>query len=148
MDAVARHPHRTSNELGGAMKGRVLAVDPGEVRTGVAVSDPTRTIARPLRVIRARSRRELAQEITRCAEEEGAAQVIVGVAYGPRGEIGPQARRAMRLVDELQALSDLEILTWDESLSTQDAANQGSKRAPLDARAAAHILQEYLNARG
>ncbi len=128
------------------MKGRVLAVDPGEVRTGVAVSDPTRTIARPLKVIQARSRHALAQEITRCADEEGAAQVIVGVAYGLEGEIGPQARRAMRLVDELQALSDLEILLWDESLSTQDAATRGGKRARLDARAAAHILQEYLNA--
>lgn len=123
-----------------------MAVDPGEARTGIAVSDPTQTIARPLKVIQAQSRQELAQEITRCALEEGASRVVVGVAYGSGSEVGPQARRAMRLISHLRALSDIEIVTWDESLSSQDAANRGSSRTPLDARAAAVILQEYLNA--
>jgi putative Holliday junction resolvase len=128
------------------MKGRVLAVDPGEVRTGIAVSDPTWTIARPLKVIRERSREKLAQEITRCAIEEGAVRVVVGVAYGPESEIGHQARRAMRLVHRLRALGDLEVVTWDESLSSHDAVGRGDRDTPLDARAAALILQEYLNA--
>jgi putative Holliday junction resolvase len=128
------------------MKTRILGVDPGSVRTGVAVSDPTRTIARPLKVIREQARQRLAEEILRCAQEEGAAIVVVGVALNLEGEVGHQARQALRLVDALQGAGDLEIHTWDESFSTQDASMAGSGRAPEDARAAALILQEYLDA--
>lgn len=128
------------------MMGRVMGVDPGGARTGVAVSDPTRTIARPLTVIQEQARQIVAAEILRCAEEEGVAVIVVGVALNLEGEVGPQARQALRLVEVLRAKSDLMIITRDESFSTQDAGRTGGAKAPEDARAAALILQEYLDA--
>jgi putative Holliday junction resolvase len=123
---------------------RVMAVDPGEVRIGLAISDPTGTIARPLKVIRHTARREDAEAILAEAEAQEASTIVVGLALDMEGKIGPQARRAMRLVEMLRSLSNLEIDAWDESGSTQAA---GRRDADLDARAAAVILQEYLDDR-
>lgn len=125
------------------MRTRILAVDPGEVRIGLAISDPTGTIARPLKVITHTARKRDAETILAEAEAQEAAAIVVGLALDMEGEIGPQARRAMRLVEVLRSLTELPVITWDESGSTQ-AASQG--HAELDARAAAVILQEYLNA--
>jgi putative Holliday junction resolvase len=125
---------------------RILAVDPGLARIGLAISDPTGTIARPLTVIKHNSRQRDAATILEVATEQGAEKVVVGVALDQNGEVGPQARMALRLVEILRAEGNLEIDTWDESGSTQ-AAQRGRKRDPmLDARAAAVILQEYLDA--
>ena len=124
---------------------RVLAVDPGNVRIGLAISDPTGTIARPLSILRHTSRHEDAIAILKTAAEYEAALIVVGVALDLEGEVGPQARRALRLVDVLSEEGDLPVTTWDESGSTQ-AAKRGPRRAKrLDARAAAVILQEYLD---
>jgi len=125
------------------MSERVLAVDPGEVRIGLAVSDPTCLIARPLKVIRHASRQLDAEAILAEAVSQGAGTIVVGIALDMEGEIGPQARRALRLVEVLRSLSDLLVTTWDESGSTLAA---GKRDALVDARAAAVILQEYLNA--
>jgi putative Holliday junction resolvase len=123
---------------------RILAVDPGEVRIGLAISDLTGTIARPLKVIRHTARHEDAEAILAEAEAQEATTIVVGLALDMEGEIGPQARRAMRLVEVLCSMTDLKIDTWDESGSTQAA---GKRDADVDARAAAVILQEYLNDR-
>ena len=124
---------------------RVLAVDPGNVRIGLAISDPTGTIARPLSILRHTSRHEDAIAILKAAAEHEAGLIVVGVALDLEGEVGPQARRALRLVDVLSEEGDLPVTTWDESGSTQ-AAKRGSRRDKLlDARAAAVILQEYLD---
>ena len=124
------------------MSERVLAVDPGEVRIGLAVSDPLRVIARPLKVIRHSSRKQDAEAILAEAAALEAGTIVVGVALDMEGKIGPQARRALRLVEALRSLTDLPIVTWDESGSTLAA---GKRDARLDARAAAVILQEYLD---
>lgn len=127
--------------------GRVLAVDPGDVRIGLAISDPTRTIARPLKIITHHSRTEDAAAIAREAVSQSADIIIVGVALDEEGQTGPQARKAMRLVDELRQGTSIPVETWDESGSTQRARSLGgSNDGPLDARAAAVVLQEYLNA--
>jgi putative Holliday junction resolvase len=128
--------------MGESVMARILAVDPGEVRIGLAISDPTGTIARPLKVIRHTARHQDAEAILAEAEAQEANTIVVGLALDMEGEIGPQARRAMRLVDVLRSLTDRRIDTWDESGSTQ-AAGRGF--ADLDARAAAVILQEYLD---
>ncbi len=128
------------------MSGRILAVDPGEVRIGLAVSDPSGTIARPLKVLRHRSRPADAAAIVQVAEGEGVQAILVGVALNAEGEVGPQARRALRLVEALRGISPLPVLTWDESGSTQAVRRRGRRDDMLDARAAAAILQEYLDA--
>jgi putative Holliday junction resolvase len=124
---------------------KVMAVDPGEVRIGLAISDELGLIARPLKVIRHRSRREDAEAILHEAVAHGAERIIVGVALDLDGKPGPQARKALRLVKMLQEKSTLPVETWDESGSTQRASHGKKKDDLLDARAAAVILQEYLD---
>ena len=125
---------------------RILAVDPGQVRIGIALSDPTGTIAQPLLVLRHSSRQQDAHAIVQLAIEHEAGLILVGVAMDLEGNIGPQARKALRLVETLREAGDLPVSTWDESGSTQ-AARRGRKQDDmLDARAAAFTLQEYLDA--
>jgi len=125
---------------------RLLAVDPGEVRIGIAVSDPSGLVARPLTVLGHTSRAQDAQAIVGLARQEGAEMILVGLALDADGEVGPQARRAERLAETLRQTSSIPVATWDESGSTQ-AARRGRGQDPmLDARAAAVILQDYLNA--
>ena len=125
------------------MSKRVLAVDPGEVRIGLAISDPLCMIARPLKVIQHASRQKDAEAILAEAEAQEVGTIVVGIALDMEGDVGPQARRALRLVEVLRSLSDLAVVTWDESGSTVAA---GKPDALIDARAAAVILQEYLDA--
>jgi putative Holliday junction resolvase len=127
---------------------KVMAIDPGDVRIGLAVSDDTGTIARPLKVLKHRSRREDARTILREAEAHVVEHIIVGVALDINGEYGPQARKALRLVGMLRKNTTLPVEIWDESGSTQQASGMKKKDDMLDARAAAVILQEYLNETG
>jgi putative Holliday junction resolvase len=124
----------------------VLAVDPGEVRLGIALSDPTQTIARPLDVIRHRSRDEDARQILALAREHQVERIVVGIALDARGKAGPQARRGLRLAEAIRRQADTPVVTWDETGSTEAALQLAGTRAPIDARAAAVILQEYLDA--
>ncbi len=126
---------------------RILAVDPGDVRIGLALSDPLRIIALPFGIILHKARDQDAQDILTVASEQGACTILIGVAYDQDNEIGPQARKSLRLVRTLEELSDLEILTWDESGSSAAAAELSKKTDdPIDAIAAAVILQDYLDA--
>lgn len=125
---------------------RVLAVDPGDARIGLAVSDPLGMIARPLEVLHHSSREEDARAILVTAGEHGAERILVGVPYDQEGNAGPQARKSLRLVEKLRALGDVEVITWDETGSTRAALRGPRKDALIDARAAAYILQEYLDA--
>ncbi len=123
-----------------------MAVDPGEVRIGLAISDESKTVARPLAVLRHLSRQRDAEAIARRATVEGAECIVVGLALDAEGLPGPQARRALRLVEALRACTSLPIETWDESGSTRAVARGRRPDPMLDARAAAAILQEYLDA--
>jgi len=125
---------------------RLLAVDPGEVRIGLAVSDPTGILARPLTVIPHRSREKDVAAILRIAGERAVSGIVVGIPLGLEGEPGPQARKALRLLEALRERSDLPVIPWDESGSTQTALNIRGRDDRLDARAAAVILQDYLDA--
>jgi putative Holliday junction resolvase len=123
-----------------------MAVDPGERRIGLAVSDPMKMIARPLKTLRHRSRGEDAIQILKEAKAMGVEVIVVGVPYDQEGEVGPQARKSLRLVELLRDLGEIDIVTWDESGSTLMAQQHGEDEL-LDAKAAAVILQEFLNAK-
>jgi putative Holliday junction resolvase len=125
---------------------RILAVDPGEARIGLAVCDPSGTIARPLRIVRHVSRAADTEAILLSARETDADRIVVGVAYGLEGA-GPQARRALRLVAALRERTSIPIEAWDESGSTQAARPSRGRGDADDARAAAVILQDYLDAK-
>ncbi len=128
--------------------GRILAVDPGDVRIGLAVSDPTRTIARPLKILDHQSRIQDAAAIVQAAMSQHADLILVGLALDQDGQPGPQARKALRLVDVLRETTDTAVEVWDETGSTQRALELGGRtEGPVDARAAAVLLQEYLHAK-
>jgi putative holliday junction resolvase len=122
---------------------KVVALDFGRARTGVAVSDPTGTVARPLGVVeRAATEDGLAQLAALIAEEE-AERVVVGLPLTLRGERGEQARETETFVEALGAVTDVPIVTFDERFTT-DLAEQAPSRTAEDARAAAHLLTSYL----
>lgn len=131
---------------------KILAVDPGEKRLGVAISDPTGTIARPLCVIKHQSREIDAEKIAEVAHREGVALVVVGQALDGDGEVGHQARKSQRLAETLRSKIDCAVALWDESGTTQ-AAKQSrvllgvprkKRKGHLDDLAASILLQDYL----
>ena len=122
---------------------KVLALDYGKARTGVAVSDPTGTLARPLCVVeRAATDNGLARlaELVRTEEPE---RVVVGMPLTLRGEHGEQARETELFLGALRDVLDVPVETFDERFTTTLAAGDGGD-APEDARAAAHLLSSYL----
>ena len=123
---------------------KVLAVDYGSARTGVAVSDPTGTIARPLGVVeRADSENGLA-ELAQLIRAEAAERVVVGLPLTLRGEHGAQARKTEAFLEALRGAVDVPVESFDERFTTGLAQTVGSDDAPEDARAAAHLLSSYL----
>ncbi|HEY7561678.1 MAG TPA: Holliday junction resolvase RuvX [Gaiellaceae bacterium] len=122
---------------------KVLALDYGSARTGVAVSDPTGTVARPLGVVeRAGTDAGLAR-VLEVARAEGAERIVVGLPLTLRGERGAQAEETERFVERLRAATELPIESFDERFTTALAARSDT-RAPEDAVAAAHLLSSYL----
>lgn len=121
----------------------MLALDYGSARTGVAVSDPTGTVARPLGVVeRAASEAGLAR-VLELARAQGAERIVVGLPVTLRGERGAQAEETERFVELLRASSGLPVESFDERFTTV-LARSGDARAPEDAVAAAHLLTSYL----
>lgn len=122
---------------------KVLALDYGPARTGVAVSDPTGTLARPVGVVeRASSEAGLARllELVRAEEPD---RIVVGLPLTLRGERGEQARATERFVETLREAVDVPVESLDERFTTALAA-QTPSHAAEDARAAAHLLTTYL----
>jgi putative Holliday junction resolvase len=121
---------------------KVLALDYGAARTGVAVSDPTGSLARPLCVVeRAATDAGLAR-LGELVREEEAERVVVGLPLTLRGERGEQAQETERFADALRATLAVPVELFDERFTTMLA--EGGGRAPEDARAAAHLLESYL----
>ena len=136
------------------MKGRILAVDPGEKRLGIAISDPSGMIARALTVLKHVSRAQDAAAIIQFAQEQGAVAIIVGQPLDDEGQLTPQARHSVRLAEEIRKQTTLPVILWDESGSTRFAretrramgVSRRKRAGHLDEAAAAVILQSYLDA--
>jgi putative Holliday junction resolvase len=122
---------------------KVLALDYGSARTGVAVSDPTGTLARPLEVVENASAPAGLKHLAELAEREGVEQIVVGLPVTLRGERGAQAEETEAFVSALRAVTRLPIESFDERFTTKLAEAQPSE-APSDAVAAAHLLSTYL----
>jgi putative Holliday junction resolvase len=122
---------------------KVMALDFGNSRTGVAVSDPTGVIARPLCVVeRAASENGLA-ELVRLVADEHPEQVVVGHPLTLRGERGQQARITEQFAASLRERLEVPVILFDERFTT-DLAQQTPSETAEDARAAAHLLSSYL----
>lgn len=124
---------------------KVVALDYGSARTGIAVSDPTGTLARPVGVVERVGTEAGLEQLVRLIASEGAERVVVGVPLTLRGERGEQAVETERFVDQLRRAIDVPVEGFDERFTT-DLAEQdpGSRNLPPDARAAAHLLTSYL----
>jgi putative Holliday junction resolvase len=119
---------------------KVLALDYGRARTGVAISDPTGTIARPLEVV---AGADLAR-IVELIEEHGVERVVVGLPLTLQGERGTQARETEVFIQKLGEATAVPIVLFDERFTTDLAEQTGGVTADEDARAAAHLLSGYL----
>lgn len=117
-----------------------MALDYGSARTGVAVSDPTGTLARPLCTVERAATDEGLRRLRDLVRDEEAERVVVGLPLTLRGEVGAQAEETNRFVERLRAALDVPVETFDERFTTT-LAGPG---AGDDARAAAHLLSSYL----
>lgn len=122
---------------------RVLALDYGAARTGVAVSDATGALARPLTVIQRAASPDGLGRVRDLVHEHEAGLVVVGLPLTLRGEHGLQAKETEEFVRALRSVLDVPVETYDERFTTTLAA-RGAGAAPEDARAAAHLLESYL----
>jgi putative Holliday junction resolvase len=131
----------------------ILAVDWGRKRLGLAVSDSTWTLARPLDVIEHISRIEDAEKILEIAQENNVDLIIIGVTYDDNHMPTHNGRSAMRLLEEIKSLGSIPVAAWDEEGSTRAAISSrvemGSSRKKrkehLDSIAAAIFLQNFLD---
>jgi putative Holliday junction resolvase len=139
----------------GRNKMRILAVDHGEKRIGLALSDSTATIANPLKVIEHISRAIDAAQVADLAVQNEVSLIVVGQSFDEEGNPNLAGRRAARFADELKNQSNVPIELWDESFSTQDArsarielgVSRKKRGGHQDAFAAVVILQSYLEAK-
>jgi putative Holliday junction resolvase len=119
---------------------KVLALDYGSARTGVAVSDPTGTLARPLCTVERAASDEGLARLRDLVRDEQAERVVVGLPLTLRGEVGAQAEETKRFAERLRAVLDVPVETFDERFTTTLAGPGDGD----DARAAAHLLASYL----
>ena len=131
----------------------VLAVDWGRKRLGLAISDPTSTLARPLEVIEHISRRKDAEKILKIARENNVDMIIIGVTYNDYHVPTHNGRSALRLLEEIKNLGSIPVIAWDEEGSTRAAisshiemgSSRKNRKGHLDSIAAANILQNFLD---
>ena len=133
---------------------RILAVDHGEKRIGLAISDLTGTIASPLKVIRHLSRTIDAAQVAELAVNNAVDLMVIGQSFDEQGRPNLAGRRAARFADALKTQTQIPIVFWDESFSTQEAratrielgVPRKKRGGHLDELAATMILQSYLEA--
>jgi len=129
-----------------------MAIDFGDARTGVSVSDLTLTLAGESWVIHSRNMQETAKTIVDEAVKRDVSKIVVGYPKNMDGSIGPRAEKSERISEIIRSLRDIEVILWDERMTTMSAARIltdtgkfGKKRKnTIDAVAASLILENYL----
>ena len=139
-----------------AISGRILGIDPGAKRIGIAAADLRTGVAVPVTTIDAGA--DPVEAVARFAEEQDARAIVVGLALSLSGALGPQAVQAQALADALAGRLDIPVHTWDERLTSAEAKHRlprekrpargkRRRRGDLDAAAAAIILQAFIDSR-
>ena len=131
---------------------RVLAVDHGEKNIGLALSDPTGTIASPLTVIKHVSRLLDAAQVADLAAQNDAGLIVIGQSFDEDGHPNLAGRRAAKFAEALKEQTQIPVVLWDESFSTQDArasrielgVSRKKRAGHHDSLAAVMILRSYL----
>lgn len=130
-------------------------MDPGTRRVGLAVSDPTGTIAQPLATLDAEPQATLPERLAGVAREHEAVRIVVGLPRRMDGSFGPEAKAARALADAVRKASRLPVELVDERLTTAQAeramisggVRRARRRATIDGVAATLLLQSHLDAR-
>jgi putative Holliday junction resolvase len=133
---------------------RILALDHGTVRIGVALSDELKMIASPLEFIPAEPFTDFLIRLKRLVQEKEVEQIIVGLPRNMDGSFGPAAEKVRDFVTTLKAEVNLPIRTWDERLTSSQAnriliegnVRRDKRKEKVDGMAAAILLQSYLDA--
>jgi putative Holliday junction resolvase len=131
---------------------RLMAIDPGSKHIGIALSDPSRTIARPYCIIQHTSRENDAKKIIQVAQQNKAVKIIMGLSMDEDGNPSPAGRNAKRLAVEISKQSAIPIDYWDEDFTTnlahdtllQAGSSKKRRRGHQDDLAAAILLQAYI----
>lgn len=134
------------------MQGRILAIDPGGRRVGLALSDPMRIIASPYKTLLVVDNEDAIRQICEVIEQEKVTAVVVGLPLRPGAEKSEQAKRVEVFIEALKAKIDQPIVTIDESYSSVEAEESlhlmgkkiGDDKGAVDRIAAAIILKQYL----
>lgn len=133
---------------------RILAVDPGSKRIGLALSDPTGTIANPLTVVEHVARLVDAAAIAELAASNFAGLIVIGQSMDDEGLPSFEGRRSKRFAEALKTQTTIPVILWDEAFTTQDArharirmgVSRKNRSGHLDDLAATILLQSYLDA--
>ena len=132
---------------------KIMGIDYGDARTGVALSDLLCSIVGSTQVVPSRNKEKAIADIVRIAKENSVGKIVVGLPRNMDGSEGPRAELCREFAKELEAATGLEIVMWDERRTTVEAHNilsqhnyHGQKRKnTVDAVAASLILEGYLN---
>jgi putative holliday junction resolvase len=132
---------------------RILSIDPGTVRVGLAVSDELGMLAHPLEVLAAEPEGKLIKRLQEVVADKGVTLVLIGVPRNMNGSYGPAAEQARAFVGKLRPQLPVPIKTWDERLTSvqahrlldQTGISQKARREKTDSMAAAVLLQSYLD---
>lgn len=134
---------------------RILGLDFGSRRVGVAISDPTGKMAQPLTVIERKTRDADIIAISKLIDEYKVDEIVVGIPVSMTGELGPQAQVVLEYIDRLKETIKVPIQTWDERLTTalaerallESEVKRGRRKEVIDKVAAAAMLQSYLDSK-
>ncbi len=132
---------------------KILAVDLGMVRTGLAISDPTEFLASPVGTVTQRDLEKLAIQVADIARGQEAGRIVVGHPKNMDGTRGESARRAEEFAQKLESLTGLPVVLWDERMTTLSAigylnetdVRKKKRKAVVDTVSAVIILQGYLD---
>src|SRR5690242_8690392 len=132
---------------------RILALDPGTKRVGIALSDELKTIAQPLEFVPAEPFAELVARLKELVQQHQIELILVGLPRNMDGTYGPAATRVREFVTELKKIIPLRIKTWDERLTSAQAnrvlieanVSRADRKEKVDKMAAAILLQSYLD---
>ena len=132
---------------------RIMAIDYGDARTGVAVSDPTGLLAGQTFLIKGRKAQVVLEELAALAKAQGAEELVMGYPRNMDGTLGPRAEKYAAFAKKLEAATGLPVILWDERRTTVDAhrilGEQGirakNRKDKVDAMAATLILEGYLD---
>ena len=132
---------------------RIMAIDYGDARTGVAFSDPTGLLAGQTFLIKSRKPETVLAELARLAVEQQAGELVMGYPRNMDGTLGPRAEKYAAFAEELRAATGLPVVLWDERRTTVEAhqilgdhgVRAKNRRNKVDAVAAALILEGYLD---